>query len=348
MQPKSKTSASEKGMLLAAAFPAAILCGLATTAVASPVTTGNDLSSELRTTEITESSSPFETLYCARQPVQVRFIGKLAELVVADESRVLIQAMSASGARYVAPGDDTTEFWSKGVQAHITWSGQELPLCAPTGAIITPYRASGNEPFWSVSYDGWRATLQRPGKPDLVHDAIISGSSATGQTMVAGDSTDGWRLEATDGLCTDSMSGMPHPQHTTLHYRSKTMHGCGGDTERLLQGVSWHITNIGEQASSTAATAYIQFLPDNKITGSTGCNRFFGQYSLTGESLTLQGVGSTRMACSPELMAQENSLLKSLESVSRFSFEDADAQHMVLHADHTAIRAKAKAMQRPR
>ena len=325
-------------MLVALTLLIVLISGLATAAES------HGAASQLRTTDVTEHSHPFATLHCARQPIKVRFIGKLAEVVVNNESRTLLQAMSASGARYVAPGDDTTVFWGKGPFATVTWSGQPLPLCAPSGAIIPPYRASGNEPFWAVIYDGWRATLKRPGEPDRIRDAQIAETSAKGQTLVAGEGTDAWRLEAIDGLCVDSMSGMPHPQQTTLHYQQNAMHGCGGDPERLLQGVSWRITHIGEQPVNDASAAHILFLADDRIAGSTGCNRFFGQYTLTGETLSFKDMGSTRMACPPELMAQEDVFLKMLASVNRFSFEASDAQRLLLHTDGAHIRVEAQAM----
>lgn len=325
-------------MLLALAFSTALISAAAAAAA------NNGVAPQLRTIEVTEDSHPFETLYCARQPLQVRFIGKLAEIVIDNESRTLRQAMSASGARYVAPGDGTTVFWSKGPFATVTWSGQQLPLCAPSGAIIPPYQASGNEPFWALTYDGWRATLKRPGEPDWVRDAKVADTSVKGQTLLASEGTDDWRLQVSDGLCIDSMSGMPHPQQTTLHHQSNVLHGCGGDPNRLLQGVNWRITHIGEQSVNGATAAHIRFLANNGIAGSTGCNRFFGQYTLTGETLSFKDMGSTRKACPPELMAQEDTILKMLASVSRFSFEAPDAQRLLLHTGGADIRAEAQAM----
>lgn len=321
-----------------AAFAAALLVGPAA------ASDGQSPASQFRMTEVTESSHPFELLYCARQPIQVRYIDRLAEVVVHGESRMLIQAISASGARYVVPGDDTTEFWGKGSFATLTWSGEQLPLCAPPGALIPPYRASGNEPFWSVTYDGWHSTLMRPGEPDLEHDATIIATSEQGQTLAAGQGVDAWKLEAQDALCIDDMSGMPHPQRTTLHYQSETLHGCGGDPERLLQGVTWNITHIDNQPASNNANAHLQFLANNKIAGSSGCNRFFGKYTLTGETLTFEDIGSTRMACSSELMAQEKSLFQVLASVRGFSFDTADVQRLRLHADAMDVRLEAGPM----
>lgn len=330
-------------LLLTATLPLFLIFGSATAGQ------HDGTASPIRLTEITQNSHPFETLYCARQPVQVRFFGQLAELVINDESRLLRQARSASGARYIDPGDETTVFWGKGAFATITWSGQTLPQCAPSGAIIPPYRTTGNEPFWSVEYDGWDATLKRPGKPDVTSNAQIVESSAQGQTLVAESATEEWKLQATDGLCQDTMSGMSYPQQVTLHYQSGVMQGCGGNTERLLQGATWHVTHINEQMIDSTAgdtgPAQIQFLANNNIAGNSGCNRFFGRYALTGETLTLNNIGSTRMACPEGMMARETTLLKILQSVDRFSFEESDINRLQLHTHGTTvIRATAQTM----
>lgn len=325
----------------------ALLACLVTFAVTSGpavAVQSNGAASQVRITNVTDSSHPFETLHCARQPIQVRYIGQLAEVVIDRERRLLKQAMSASGARYVALGDDTTVLWGKGPFATVTWSGQQLPLCAPSGAIIPPYRASGNEPFWAVTYDGWQATLKRPGEPHVEGDAEIAETTSKGQTLASSDGAQAWRLEATDGLCIDSMSGMPRPQQTTLHYHSDSMHGCGGNPERLLQGVMWRIAPSGEQPANGTTAAHIRFLADNKVVGSTGCNRFFGDYALTGESLSFTSVGRTRMACSSELMAQEEALLETLASVNRFSFKESDMQQLLLHVDSADTEIEAHAM----
>lgn len=319
-------SSRAAGMLLTLALPVAL--------IATPRTAAahNGAAVPLRITEITESSHPFQTLYCAREPIRVRFFEQFAEVVVANESRTLIQAWSASGARYVAPGDESTELWNKGALATVTWSGQELPLCAPSGAIIPPYLASGNEPFWAVTYDGWTATLKRPGEPDLSHSASLSDTPADGQSVVAADGADAFRLEVVDALCVDDMSGMPRPQKATLYVESDVQHGCGGSPERLLQGETWRVTHIAGKAADDAAEAHIRFLANGTVVGSTGCNRFFGQYTLTGETLQLTNMGSTRMACPAGLMSQEATLLKMLADVSGFSFQASDLRQLRLHA----------------
>ncbi|HCN72542.1 MAG TPA: secreted protein containing HslJ-like protein, partial [Pusillimonas sp.] len=219
------------------------------------------------------------------------------------------------------PDDPTTEFWNKGNLTNITWSDQALPICAPAGSLIPPYKASGNEPFWSVTFDGWEAILTQPGKAPLTQDAQISDYRANGQTLIAGKGANTLTLKVDDALCVDSMSGMPHPQRAQLEYQSNTWQGCGGDPNRLLQGVTWQVTQLGHAQTNGQTQPEINFLPNNRIAGSTGCNRFFGEYMLSGEGMQIKGLGSTRMACSETLMAQESTFLEQLQNVSGVSFD---------------------------
>jgi heat shock protein HslJ/membrane-bound inhibitor of C-type lysozyme len=294
----------------------------------------------LRVTEISQASHPFETLYCARQPVQYRFLGDALELVVNNESRILTPAIAASGARYVAPGDPTTEFWGKGTLANITWSDEALPVCAPAGTLIPPYKASGNEPFWSVAFDGWDATLTQPGKAPLTQDAQISDTRTKGQTLVAGSGANMLKLTAEEALCVDTMSGMPYPQQAELQYQSNTWQGCGGDPNRLLQGVTWGVAQLNGHEINAQTRPEIHFMPNNRIAGGTGCNRFFGEYILTGEGMQIKGLGSTRMACSEKLMTQENTFLGQLQDVNGISFDTVDT--LILNTPEGEIRATAQ------
>ena len=75
---------------------------------------------------------------------------------------MLKPAKSASGALYVAPGDDSTRFWSKGERATLTIQGQTYPECLQPGAVEMPFEARGNEPFWHATIDGNELLLTRP------------------------------------------------------------------------------------------------------------------------------------------------------------------------------------------
>ena len=62
---------------------------------------------------------------------------------------------------------------------------------------------------------------------------------------------------------------------------------------------------------------YLAFLKDSKISGETGCNRFFGDFSVKGNELGFTNVGSTRMMC-PE-MAFENAFIGAINETAQYT-----------------------------
>ena len=56
---------------------------------------------------------------------------------------------------------------------------------------------------------------------------------------------------------------------------------------------------------------FVGFKAEGEIVGHGGCNRFFGTYEQTGETLTIGPLASTRMAC-PHLDA-ENAFMNALQ-----------------------------------
>ena len=65
---------------------------------------------------------------------------------------------------------------------------------------------------------------------------------------------------------------------------------------------------------------YLAFLKDSKISGETGCNRFFGDYTIKGKTLAFTNVGSTRMMC-PQ-MAFENAFMDAINTAAQFTLAD--------------------------
>jgi heat shock protein HslJ len=61
--------------------------------------------------------------------------------------------------------------------------------------------------------------------------------------------------------------------------------------------------------------------PGDKISGSGGCNRLFGTFDLSGNSLQFHSVASTRMACADNSMANEAALLEALKLTTSFQLD---------------------------
>jgi heat shock protein HslJ len=92
-----------------------------------------------------------------------------------------------------------------------------------------------------------------------------------------------------------------------------------------LMGTRWRLVSMGpagaEQAitSNAARPAFVQFDPgDQRLAGSTGCNRFFGQYRLIGTAgFTVGNIGMTRMSCYGPTADRDRQVLKELQ-LARF------------------------------
>jgi heat shock protein HslJ len=70
------------------------------------------------------------------------------------------------------------------------------------------------------------------------------------------------------------------------------------------------------------------FTPDGRINGSSGCNGYSALYSLNGQTLGISQVKSTKMACDPEIMVQENQYLALLQKVNTY---EMNGDQMVLY-----------------
>lgn len=91
-----------------------------------------------------------------------------------------------------------------------------------------------------------------------------------------------------------------------------------------LEGTEWQLTTFvsGEAASSLLVDTQITaiFL-QGQVNGTAGCNRYFGSYEVDGETIAVSPLGSTRMACAEEIMAQESSFLAALQAATAFEIE---------------------------
>jgi heat shock protein HslJ len=104
-----------------------------------------------------------------------------------------------------------------------------------------------------------------------------------------------------------------------------------------LEGVTWQVTELRDADGAViplAATATLT-LEDGQVTGSGGCNRFFGGYTLDGSTLTFGPAGSTMMACPEDEMAFEQVFLAVLEDVA--SYTVAGQQLHLFAADGTLL-----------
>ncbi len=99
---------------------------------------------------------------------------------------------------------------------------------------------------------------------------------------------------------------------------------CGTQHDKPLEGTTWKLTSL-EGIPATAIDAEkdaftLEFdVKEAMLTGRTDCNRFFGSYTVEGDTLTLGEMGMTRMAC-PD-MEHEDAFMRMLEHVTAYAIE---------------------------
>ncbi|MFY0610894.1 MAG: META domain-containing protein [Hyphomicrobiaceae bacterium] len=93
--------------------------------------------------------------------------------------------------------------------------------------------------------------------------------------------------------------------------------GCdpSNSTRQLtdLKDTSWKVVAIPKQVRAT-----MSFGADDRVFGSSGCNRYVGTYETSGQEIKISKVSSTRMMCPEVEMSVERELLKTLAIVNRW------------------------------
>ena len=91
-----------------------------------------------------------------------------------------------------------------------------------------------------------------------------------------------------------------------------------------LAGTNWTLDSIysGDAVSSVTSGTTITavFDSEGRVSGSAGCNQYFGSYTVTGSSLSISSLGSTKMNCPGQgIMLQENTFLTLLKKTAGFA-----------------------------
>jgi heat shock protein HslJ len=92
-----------------------------------------------------------------------------------------------------------------------------------------------------------------------------------------------------------------------------------------LAGTAWNLTAYADAkgaevpGTTGANLGTLAFAADGTFSGSTGCNRLVGSYKQDGSALTMAPGPMTKMACPPDVTAQEDAILAALPKVASFT-----------------------------
>jgi putative lipoprotein len=153
------------------------------------------------------------------------------------------------------------------------------------------------------------------------------------------------------------MSPSAHPVLTQGAGTSVTVNaflvlrGGGKDTTGAppaagLENTYWKLVAIGDVPALPAGRAreasFTLHAADRRLSGSTGCNRLVGTYTLDNGALKLMPGGTTMMACTMELMQQESDFVAVLTMATGYRIA-GDALELV-NADRVLARFVAVTM----
>ena len=95
-----------------------------------------------------------------------------------------------------------------------------------------------------------------------------------------------------------------------------------------IEGTAWRVEDIAGRGVIDRAQTTIDFDASGRVSGSTGCNRFTGAATLEGEALKFGLLATTRRACVPALMDQEQRFLEAIEAVRGYSVDENGLLHL--------------------
>ncbi|MBJ6121050.1 META domain-containing protein [Sphingomonas mollis] len=178
-------------------------------------------------------------------------------------------------------------------------------LAAAAGSV--DYRASGTEPFWSLTIDDRHIRLEQVSGRPISVAVPKARSTANGRRYV----TPAMTVAIVRKPCSDGMSDRHYPDTVTVNLGRRRLQGCGGLADRTamkLADTHWAIAALDGKAVRMPGRATVDF--DADVMRARICNRIAGSYRLEGNTLRLGDLRATRMACiEDEVMRVESRFL---------------------------------------
>jgi heat shock protein HslJ len=106
---------------------------------------------------------------------------------------------------------------------------------------------------------------------------------------------------------------------------------------------SWLLESFADGGEVEEGAITLQILPEERVAGTGGCNRYMGPYEADGSGgLSFGLLGSTMMACPEEVMEREHRYLATLEKVSGFRLEGDKLVLLIVEGDDLLVYRRAE------
>lgn len=88
-----------------------------------------------------------------------------------------------------------------------------------------------------------------------------------------------------------------------------------------LLGTSWTVTSIGGRPAIGPHPLTLTIDFDRRIGGNSGCNNYFSEATIEAQVISFSAAAATRMACTQDIMDQENAYFAALSAVSAYELD---------------------------
>ena len=100
--------------------------------------------------------------------------------------------------------------------------------------------------------------------------------------------------------------------------------GTDNPHQASLKDTAWQLSKLNGQAvnidSSTPNRPHLVFSPELRVSGATGCNRLMGQAKVSGHSISLAPLATTKMACMDDNL--ETPFVAALNTAQQYQVKD--------------------------
>jgi len=214
-----------------------------------------------------------------------------------------------------------------------------LILIGPTAhaAAAQPMICFGNEPSWSLHLnEPGKARFATPDEPSVDYIGSETRLDPLNESVWRGARTSGQSGDLVAFLnhaaCSDGMSDTTHPVTARISLPDgRALAGCcrivasvavAATSAPPIEGPTWRLTALKGFDAKTlhsgdeSVTARFQ---DGRVSGFSGCNRFFGGYTLEGERIVIGQMAGSMMMCPEPAMALEHAVTSSLAGTFHFA-----------------------------
>lgn len=190
-----------------------------------------------------------------------------------------------------------------------------LPLPHPP---VLPVTIAAQDDSWSATLTHDTALLALP---DLDVAAVTTEGvrahrdSSGALVFLSGGAT----IRLSNAPCRLSADGLTYPFSATadLAGGQRLTAACAGDPLAAISSQEWRITSLLGIENHLNLSLRIQ---GNDLSGRTPCNRYLARINIEDDTLSIQDIGTTRLACADMALGNiEQRFLEALESVTYFS-----------------------------